>query len=338
MATGAVAGRTAQRVHRDLDGAVQFPGVGLVDLFLQLALFGDQRVHLLGRQILGETGADFLEAVEQRLGRGQPLHDVAGDVLVRVERRLLRQIADRGALGGPGLAREIALLAGHDPQQRRFAGAVEAEHADLGAGEKRQPDVAQHLAAAGIGFSQTFHDVDVLVGGHFLCFVANWGMGPGVKSARRRVKPILPPLGHPRIRIARTRRKSRAACGCRGQLVRSRALAEHGPDRMSAVFWLIDTIIDIYIWLLIAQAILSWLVAFGVVNRWNRGVAVIGDFLYRVTEPLLRPIRSFLPNFGGIDISPVILILLLMFLRRLILYDLVPALSEIPARCRLRRR
>jgi YggT family protein len=106
-----------------------------------------------------------------------------------------------------------------------------------------------------------------------------------------------------------------------------RAPAEHGTCRMSAVFWLIDTVIDIYIWLLIAQAILSWLLAFGVVNRWNRGVAVIGDFLYRITEPLLRPIRSFLPNFGGVDISPIILILLLMFLRRLILYDLASAFS-----------
>ena len=95
---------------------------------------------------------------------------------------------------------------------------------------------------------------------------------------------------------------------------------------MGAVFWLIDTVIEIYIWLLIAQAILSWLLAFGVVNRYNRGVAVIGDFLYRVTEPALRPIRSFLPNFGGVDISPLILILILMFLRRLILYDLAPRL------------
>ena len=60
----------------------------------------------------------------------------------------------------------------------------------------------------------------------------------------------------------------------------------------------------LYIWLLIAQAILSWLLAFGVVNRYNRAVAVIGDFLYRITEPALRPIRSILPNFGGIDISP----------------------------------
>ena len=87
---------------------------------------------------------------------------------------------------------------------------------------------------------------------------------------------------------------------------------------MLAFLWLIDTIIEIYIWLLIAQAILSWLLAFGVINRHNRGVSVIGDFLYRVTEPALRPLRSFLPNLGGIDISPVILILILMFLRRLI--------------------
>jgi YggT family protein len=84
--------------------------------------------------------------------------------------------------------------------------------------------------------------------------------------------------------------------------------------------WLIETLITIYIWLLIAQAVLSWLLAFGVVNRYNRAVAVIGDFLYRVTEPALRPIRRILPSFGGIDISPVILIVVLMFLERFILY------------------
>ncbi len=95
---------------------------------------------------------------------------------------------------------------------------------------------------------------------------------------------------------------------------------------MNALLWLIDTLITIYIWLLIAQAVLSWLLAFGVVNRHNHAVAVIGDFLYRVTEPALRPIRAFLPNFGGIDISPVIVILILMFLRRLILYDIAPSL------------
>ena len=94
---------------------------------------------------------------------------------------------------------------------------------------------------------------------------------------------------------------------------------------MRALFWLVDTLIDIYIWLLIAQAVLSWLLAFGVVNRYNRGVSVIGDFLYRVTEPALRPIRSFLPNFGGVDISPIILILIIMFIQRVITYYIYPS-------------
>jgi YggT family protein len=96
--------------------------------------------------------------------------------------------------------------------------------------------------------------------------------------------------------------------------------------RMNALLWLIDTLIDIYIWLLIAQAVLSWLLAFGIVNRHNHIVSMVGDMLWRLTEPALRPIRSFLPNLGGIDISPVILILLLVFLRRLLLYDIAPHL------------
>ncbi len=89
------------------------------------------------------------------------------------------------------------------------------------------------------------------------------------------------------------------------------------PGQMYAFLHLVNTVISIYIWLLIAQAILSWLVAFGIVNRYNRVVATIGDFLWRVTEPLLRPIRRVIPDLGGIDISPVILILLLWFLRDL---------------------
>ena len=94
---------------------------------------------------------------------------------------------------------------------------------------------------------------------------------------------------------------------------------------MHAVLNLILLVIRIYIWLLIAQAILSWLLAFGVVNRHNRAVAMIGDFLYRVTEPALRPIRNFLPNFGGIDISPIILILIIMFIQRVITYYIYPS-------------
>ncbi len=89
---------------------------------------------------------------------------------------------------------------------------------------------------------------------------------------------------------------------------------------MNPFLWLVDTIITLYIWLLIASAILSWLVAFNVVNARNPLVANIGEFLYRVTEPALRPIRALLPNLGGIDISPVILIILLLFLQRIIVW------------------
>ena len=78
-------------------------------------------------------------------------------------------------------------------------------------------------------------------------------------------------------------------------------------------------VIDLYIWVVIASAILSWLVAFNVVNTNNRVVLVIADTLYRLTEPALRPIRSILPNLGGIDISPVILILILLFIRDVVL-------------------
>jgi YggT family protein len=86
---------------------------------------------------------------------------------------------------------------------------------------------------------------------------------------------------------------------------------------MYAFLNLVSTVIEIYIWLLIAQAVLSWLVAFGIVNRHNRLISVLGDFLWRITEPLLRPIRSVLPDLGGIDVSPVVLILLLYFIRNL---------------------
>ena len=86
---------------------------------------------------------------------------------------------------------------------------------------------------------------------------------------------------------------------------------------MNAVLWLINTIIEIYIMLLIAQVILSWLTAFNVINTRNRFVYFVGDFLYRITEPALKPIRRILPKLGGIDISPVVLILGLVFAQRL---------------------
>jgi YggT family protein len=77
--------------------------------------------------------------------------------------------------------------------------------------------------------------------------------------------------------------------------------------------------LDIYVWLVIASAILSWLVHFGVINTRNQFVSMIGDFLWRVTEPALRPIRRFMPNLGGIDISPIILILIIYFLQKVLI-------------------
>ena len=80
---------------------------------------------------------------------------------------------------------------------------------------------------------------------------------------------------------------------------------------MNPFLWLIDTIITIYIWLLIASAVLSWLIAFNVVNTRNPIVSSVGEFLYRVTEPLLRPIRRLLPDTGAIDFSPMVMLLLI---------------------------
>ncbi len=77
--------------------------------------------------------------------------------------------------------------------------------------------------------------------------------------------------------------------------------------------------LDLYVWVLIISAILSWLIAFNVVNTRNRAVYMISDVLYRLTEPALRPIRNVLPNLGGVDLSPVVLILIVMFIQRLIL-------------------
>ena len=89
---------------------------------------------------------------------------------------------------------------------------------------------------------------------------------------------------------------------------------------------LIDKVIDIYTWIVIAGAIMSWLVAFGVVNISNKFIRMVVEVLYRLTEPVLRPIRRILPNLGGVDISPVILLLGLFFIRSLLWEYVWPAL------------
>jgi YggT family protein len=87
---------------------------------------------------------------------------------------------------------------------------------------------------------------------------------------------------------------------------------------MRSLALLLNEILYIYSWIIIASAIVSWLVAFGVVNVRNQFIRVLVDFLYRITEPVLRPVRRFLPNLGGIDISPVVVLLVIFFLQHLI--------------------
>jgi len=94
---------------------------------------------------------------------------------------------------------------------------------------------------------------------------------------------------------------------------------------MRSILYVILLVLDIYIWLLIAAAVLSWLVAFNVVNARNQFVAMVGDFLYRITEPVLRPIRNMMPNLGGIDVSPVIVILLIILIKDIIVRYIYPA-------------
>jgi YggT family protein len=114
---------------------------------------------------------------------------------------------------------------------------------------------------------------------------------------------------HPADYLARRHAGAFAIPGKRGRIA-----------MMNPFLWLIHTLIWLYIYILIAAAVLSWLIAFNVVNSHNPTVRMIWDFAYRITEPALRPIRSILPDLGGIDVSPVILIIGLMFLDQFIFW------------------
>ena len=95
---------------------------------------------------------------------------------------------------------------------------------------------------------------------------------------------------------------------------------------MKSIFILLDTIINIYIWIIIINAISSWLIAFNILNTQNRFVFSLLDTTNKLTDPALNKIRRFIPTFGSIDVSPVILILILMFLRNLIFVIFAPGL------------
>ena len=95
---------------------------------------------------------------------------------------------------------------------------------------------------------------------------------------------------------------------------------------MKSIFFLVDSVINIYIWLIIINAILSWLVAFKVLNTQNQFVFTVLNATHQLTDPVLNKIRRFIPNLGSIDISPVVLILLLIFIRNLFFELLAPNL------------
>ena len=95
---------------------------------------------------------------------------------------------------------------------------------------------------------------------------------------------------------------------------------------MKSIFILLDSVISIYLWVIIINALLSWLVAFNILNTQNRFVFSVLDTTYKLTDPMLNKIRRFVPTFGSIDISPIILILGLMFLRNLVFEIFAPSL------------
>ncbi|MGD9738632.1 MAG: YggT family protein [Bauldia sp.] len=93
---------------------------------------------------------------------------------------------------------------------------------------------------------------------------------------------------------------------------------------MLALLDFVSLLLRLYVYVLIASAVFSWLYAFGVINARNQAVNVIGQFLYAVTEPVLRPIRRVLPNMGGIDLSPVVVVLIIIFIQMVIIGNLRP--------------
>jgi YggT family protein len=98
------------------------------------------------------------------------------------------------------------------------------------------------------------------------------------------------------------------------------------PPAMLELLSFISYLLQLYVYVIIAAAVLSWLIAFNVVNTRSPVVSGIAEFLYRITEPVLRPIRNMLPNLGGIDISPIIVILIIIFIQSVLIPNIAKAL------------
>ena len=157
-----VARRQLHGVHGNFDLPIEFPGVRGLDLVLHPGLLGQQLFHLGVAQRLAEAGVDLVVALNNARVDCDRFFDVAQHVLVGIELRLLRHEADGKTAGQLGFAFEILVDAGHDSQQGALARAVAAQHADLGAGIKRQPDILEHFAL-GDFLGQTIDLIDVLL-------------------------------------------------------------------------------------------------------------------------------------------------------------------------------
>ena len=169
-----IPGRQPQGLRRDLELAFDFPAVGRFDRVLQLALFGQQSCHLLVTERFGESFADLVEPRDERENPGDAFLDHATNGLAGVELRFLREVADPDARLRPRFAIEVPVDARHDPEQRRLAGAVQAQDADLRAGKEAQADVAQDMALRRHDFREAVRGIDVL------------GHGPLPGAGRRR--------------------------------------------------------------------------------------------------------------------------------------------------------
>ena len=151
-----------QRVHRQLEPRIEIPRVGGIDAILDLGLLVEDLLHLLGREILAEPGVHLVVAGQQRLDGSDTLLDVLPHALARLELRLLVQKAYRDARSRKRLPQHARVLAGHDPEQRALARAVQPEHSDLRAEIERQPDVLEDLRIRRMDLPEALHGVDEL--------------------------------------------------------------------------------------------------------------------------------------------------------------------------------
>ena len=151
--SGAV-GRTAERLHRLIDLRIEIPKALGLDLVLERGHFIGGLIRIIHRE--------FVVAVKDRLLLRNAEHHIAAHVELLVEDRLLRQIADLGALGDEALAGKLLVDPGHDPQKCRFAGAIDAEHANFRIRIERKIDVLENLFSTGVGLGQTLHVIDEL--------------------------------------------------------------------------------------------------------------------------------------------------------------------------------